>query len=534
MASRALIHHKTSRLKSLGPFYSLLPEFSEVPRKLDSVVDKAFFKALVDAKTDVREWKGIREEALSKKPDLTPREIARFKFALCNRGEFLVESYLGRPALHQWLDEKAIKMIPHMNAVELVSLLTAYGNSHTKEFYAALISQLLSEIKAEENLDVLSVGLYAINSHFNTDRKFIPLLKDPTHSKAVKDFTDIVSPKIIEKVTEFTDDQFATICAGIGKVGIGFPNIERLYNLTDNLKEDFLRRRIQRMSLENLIDVAAGFFYTNLAPDDLARAITEKITEKKSQLNYFTAVDCALALSARQPCSEELLKHINTLVKSEMAKEDYLKISTYIFNTQCKDEEILSKHMKHVIASRPIPSHNYEVLKKHKFYLERYSKHLVTDEFIQILENSGYLYNANRLLNDQEEFNNEHFENAENWFRCLRINHKSRHLHNNHEVLHFAIKPQNVAIQIALPKFHLIGKWEEDMRILKEPKRKFKISNQFENKCRWLELLGFKVIRINYQEIAENCESKEMRDKNFLDLLRPLGIEATEEKRRLK
>ena len=89
--------------------------------------------------------------------------------------------------------------------------------------------------------------------------------------------------------------------------------------------------------------------------------------------------------------------------------------------------------------------------------------------------------------------------------------------------------PQKIGIMLAMPKLHLIGKWEEDFRIVKEPQRKFKIANGFEIRCKWLELLGFKIIRMNYQEVSENSKTKNDRDKKFLEFLKPLGISPLEE-----
>ena len=95
--------------------------------------------------------------------------------------------------------------------------------------------------------------------------------------------------------------------------------------------------------------------------------------------------------------------------------------------------------------------------------------------------------------------------------------------------MHFAWMPQRIGLMVALPQFHLIGKWEEDNRIIKDSKRKFKISNSFELKCKWLELLGFNIIRMNYQEVTESNEPREVRDKKLLDLLKPLNILPTEQ-----
>jgi hypothetical protein len=527
----SLLLHKTAKLKSLSTFNKTLPEFSEVPSKIVSVVDKAFHKSLVSNVTDVKEWKPIRDEALNKQPQLTPRELARFKFSLCYRGERLVESYLGRPALHQWLDEKALNMLPHMNSIELFSLLTGYSSTMNEKFYVKLMNHLVSETKCEEDLNVLATGMYVVNSFYPVDKTLTPLVKSHVPETMIQQVSQVLVNRLLDRVTELTDDQFATICSGISRVGLGYKHIETLYPLTDALQEDLMHRRINRMSFENLIDVTSGFFWSNLAQDNIAKPLVEKILEKKEMLSYDNGFEVVQAINARQPCPEVLVKKVNELIKDGMASEDYMRITDYIFNTQCKDEELISKHLKFSLKNKPFPVHHFEALKKHQYYLKKYFKHLINDDFTEALARTGYLFDGQRLFKNTEIYENEHFLQVKTWIKTLGFENICQHLHNGHEIIDFAIKPQMVAIQVALPKYHLIGKWEEDTRIIKEPKRKFKIANHFDNKSRWLELLGFKVIRLNYQEMSENAETKGERDKNFMDFLKPLGIERTERKK---
>lgn len=525
MVTRAVLHHKSSKVKSLSAFSKALPEFFEVPSKLNSVVDKAFHKSLVMNVTDVKEWKPIRDEALNKKHDLTPRELARFKFSLCYRGERLVESYLGRPALHEWLDAKALAMLPHMNAVELISVLAAYSSTMDFNFYEKLMNLLAQESKSEDDLNVLAAGVYVVNRYYTEDRTFIPLIANKAVPELINNVTKVLSSRLIDHITELTDDQFSLICAGIGRVGLGYKNIDTLYPLSDALQEDLVARRLSRMSFHNLIDVTSGFFHSNLAQDPLAKSLIEKLQEKKSEINYDNGIELVQAINSRQICPEDLTKQVNSLIKSEMVPEDYIRLTEYIFNTNCKDETLLAGHMKMIMANKPFPLHYFDRLKRHKYHVKKYFPELVKDEFVERLEKAGYLYDGLRLIKNDEIYLNPHFLQVKKWIKCLGFDNVSQHLHNGHEIVDFAVKPQNVAIQVALPKYHLIGKWEDDLRIVKEPKRKFKIANHFEYKCRWLELLGFKVVKLNYHELSENAESKEARDKVFMDFLKPLGIE---------
>ena len=263
MASRAIIHHKNSKLKSLDVFYKLLPEFSETPSSLSSVVDKAFDKSIIRDVSDVREWKPIRDETLKQQPLLTPRELARFKFSLCNRGLSLTQSYLGRPALHDWIDSKTKQMLPHMSALELLSVISAFATASPEGLYEESINQLYKEILQDNDLGTLALSVYVVSNFYNHSSTEIPSSKKPKHSSLTARYFEIVGPMIVEKITEFSDDQFATICAGIGRASVNPMEIEVIYPIMDAVQAEILQRRGKRMSIENLVDVASGFFNNN-------------------------------------------------------------------------------------------------------------------------------------------------------------------------------------------------------------------------------------------------------------------------------
>lgn len=521
MASRTIIQHNSSALKSLQVFYKLLPEFSESPKTLNSIVDKAFNISIMQGISDVKEWKPIRDEALQTQPQLTPRELARFKFSLCYRSPLLLDSYLGRPALHSWLESKAKSLLPHMTCLELISVLTAFSSTASAEFYTEALSCLHKEIATETDLSTLAMSVYTVFTYYNHPKAPIPTIKDPAHSVFCKTFIELISPVLIDKVTEFSDDQFATICAGLGKASIEFSSIDAIYPLTDALQSDLLHRRVKRMTLDNLVDVASGFFYNNLGSDELYKGILGKVMEKRKEFNYNNAVDFAMAISQREICNKEILNITNGLIKQNMGSEDYVKISKYAVSTECKDEEILKKLVENT-TKKNMPDYEYQDIKKLQYYLNRFYKNLVTDEFIERLEKTGYLFNGGRYKTHSTEINTKQFKEFERWLQFLDQPIIGPYSYSNHDYFHWAWMPQKIGLMLAMPKYHLIGKWEVDTRIIKEPKRHYKIANSFEIRCKWLELLDFKVIRMNYQEVSENANSKTERDKNFLDFIKPL------------
>lgn len=524
MASRVVVPHKASRLKSLQTFYSLLPEFSEAPKTVVSLADKAFDKSIIQGVTDVRAWKPIRDEALALNPRLTPRELARFKFSVSYTSPLLLNTCLGRPALHQWLDTKAKEMLPHMNSLELVSVLLGYGSNVTLDFYEEIMNSLYKEILQENDLNTLAMSLYAVCNSYNPTVVSIPATKDPKHSLLCSRFVSIVSPKLIDRITEFSDDQFATICAGIGGNGVNFEDIPVAYPLVDAIETEVINRRGKRMAIENLVDVASGFFNSNLGSEDLAKLLTGKIMEKKKELNYFTGVDYALSLSQREVCNKDLLFTVNTLIKNNIETQDFLKITKYIINTECKDEDLIKKLITCINSYKFFHKSHYYDLKKLQYYLNKHLSHLVPQEFVDKVEFCGYEFIATKFLDNNLEVNTSYYKEFNNWMLYLNQSCLGPYVYSNHDWFHWAWMPQKVAIMLAMPKFHLVGKWEEDHRIIKEPKRKFKISNGFETRCKWLEMLGFKVIRINYQDLAENAVSKAQRDSNMTEFLKQLGI----------
>lgn len=501
-----------------------MPEFSELPSSLSSVVDKAFDKSIVKNVSDVREWKPIRDETLKNQPNLTPRELARFKFSLCHTGSYLTPTSLGRPALHSWIDLKAKKMFPHLNALEILSVLSAFATNSPPDLYEELLTLLYKEILEVNDLNTLAMSIYTVSHYYNYTTKYYPCYKNPKHSELSAKFFQIVTPVVIEKITEFTDDQFATICAGIGRNSVNPLQIDSIYPLVDALQAEVLARRGKRMSLENLVDVAAGFFNNNLGTEELAKLVMGKVMEKKKDLSYFTGVDFVLSVSEREICNKELVKIVNGLVKNDLATEDYMKISKYIFNTECKDEEVITSFFKSVENLPKFPEKNYQELKKLQFYLEKNLNHLVPESFLEKVEHSGYAFDAKQYLRNCLETSTKPYKEFSDWLDYLKLSFIGPYIYKNHDLVDWAWMPQKVAIMLAQPKFHLIGKWEEDNRIIKEPMRKYKVSNGFELKCKWLELLGLKVIRMNYQDIAENAVSRKDRDAKMLAFLAPLDI----------
>ena len=297
-----------------------------------------------------------------------------------------------------------------MNAIELLSVISAFVNTSSPVLYEEIMNFLCKEILEVTDLNTLALSVYVISNHYNYSSPQVPINKDTKHSSISSHFLGLISPRLINKITEFTDDQFATICAGIGRSSINPNDIDIIYPLMDAIQGEVVQRRAKRMSIENLVDVASGFFNNNLGEDVLAKLITGQIMEKRQELNYFTGVDYALSLSEREVCNKELLSAINKIVKDNIDSKDYIKISNYIINTECKDEVLIKKQLACLNSYRSYPKNNYQELKKFQYYLKKYFKHLVSDEFLEKVELCGYSFNAEHYLQNNLETSSKYFD----------------------------------------------------------------------------------------------------------------------------
>ncbi|CAG9335025.1 unnamed protein product [Blepharisma stoltei] len=529
MAVRSIIQTKHLNLKSIGAFANALPEFVEIPSNTKSLVDRAFNASIVEGQTNLKYWKDFRVEVLNKKPKYTPREFARLKWALTRSTKDFDETYLGRPVLHDWLDTEAKEMLSHMTAIELISTIGAYGSTVNDEFYETAAQLLVKELQAEENLDVISVAPYVVSNSFRHESKIIPIKIIPKQQEISVKFLEAITPLVLNRLTEFSDDQLATICGGIAGSNAPVKLRNRIHALTDSIEEEILTRRMNRMSITQMVDVVKGFTNVNLGTEKLFSNLRGKLLEKGDDLDFDSALDLGCSLSLREPISNDLQKKINSKIPitPEMKKRYLQKMSTYLFNVNSKDERMLKAYTNYIESLKYVSEYDYQYVRKMKFHIGKSFPKLLSDEFIEKYEKKGFLFMGPRLIEDIDEYQCVYMDRFKNWVTShLRYKAAAPYLYSNHESLQCAIMPQKVALFCAFPDFWLKGKYEYDDRLVKEPKLKYEFTNEFEIKCRWLELLGWKVAKLNYHDLAENVESWQERDQFLIKYLSNLGVPA--------
>lgn len=533
MAARSLVQHKPRNLKSLGAFYKALPEFSEIQTGTKSYVDKAFNASIIEGQTNLKYWKDFRTELLAKKPTLTPREFARLKFALTHSTQELEETYLGRPVLHDWIDQQTEKMLPFMTSIELVSTLSSFGKLSSPEFYEKTVNLLITEMKQEEDLDVISIAPYVVSNSYRDPLPPHPVRIDPKQQEIAVKFLQEMTPKILDRLTEFSDDQLSSICGGIAGSQASVKLRAKIHLLADSIEQEILIRRLNRFNITNLVDVVKGFANVNLGSEKLFENLRGKILEKGQDLDFDTAIDLGSSLSLREPISKELQKIINSKlsIKTDMKKKYLQKLSIYLFNTQSKDETLLRSYVDYIENLKYVNILDYQHVRKMKYHIEKVNIKLINEDYGEKLEEKGYLFIGQRLCEHNPEVESKYFDKMRNWINChLKYKCAHNYLFENHETMQFGFMPQKVALMTAFPDFSLRGKYVYDDRLVKDPKYKYQTTHEFEMKCRWLELLGFKVAKLNYHDLVENMETWQDRDQLLIGCLSNMGIPPPEPK----
>lgn len=532
MASKGIIKiaHNNQHLYSLSTFQKALPEFFDCPSKPFGIIDKAFHAALVEGNSDQKYWKGFRQEFTAKELSLAPRELSRLKFALSHKGQDLSKYVkLGRAELHSLLDKKCQDFLPHMNAIELLSAMFGFSRVTNEKIYSTAFQQLLKELDGEKDLDVLALAPY-ITAHTAIHTRYLDphRQKEVTYNRNLQILTHL-QPRFIEHIKEFTDDQLATICAGIANSNIPMLQRMELEELMDAIEEDMLHRRAKRMSAENLVDVVKAFTNINLGSDQLFDAIKENIAGKISSLSVDSCVDLGYSWSHRDKLSDSILQPINAKLKQDLSPMRYdftNRLAMYLYLTACQDKDLLSSYVKYVEAHTPIPINKYWRVRWLKLYLEAKFPNLITEEFHNKVEKESYLYRAARLSNNAPEYNSNYFERFSDVFvRQLGFDTVERYPYKNIWTIDYGFMPQKVGVYVALPDFHLVGKVAYDSRIVKEPALKYRASNFFRMRSELMKYQGWKIVEFNYYDIMENVSSVSERNSILLAALKKHNIE---------
>jgi hypothetical protein len=504
-----------------------LPEFFEVSAP-QGLVDRAFHDSIVAKNTDMKHWKAFREEFLAQHLRLTPREISRLKFALSRKGNDLsLAANFGRTPLHSKLEEDVRQYLPHMTAQELLSVMFGFSRTGKLPLYEAAYERLKEEIKEETSLDVLAIAPYVV-------AKSIPWTKRTEHwyphTAHNLDFVATVTPMLLNRLTEFSSNQLATICSGLSTMDLNPKRRLEAEELVSSIETEILYRRVSTLSGENLVDVLKSFAAINLGSDQLFSAFREKLAQTLEEVDIDAAVDLAHALTSRELLGSDVLGRFNKRLVKEMSsvRRAYVgKLAEYLFYIQTTDKPLLESFVKFVEGGL-VPLSHYTKVRDLRLWIKGRHPSIVSPLFTQMAEKKEGVFWVENLVHERPEYKTKEFLTMQGilqnnlGYQCLK-----EYTYQNLFSTDFAFMPQKLALHLAQPDFHLVGKVEYDHRIVKEPAIKYKPKHSFKMKGEALKLYGWKVVDLNYHELMEN-QSREEREKLLKDTLTKHGVQPRE------
>lgn len=517
------------QLYSLDTMNSALPEFFEVapPERL---VNKAFHDSFVEKITDMKHWKSFRTKFLdlAQNERNPPRELARLKFALTHKGDDLMEpANYGRRTLQDYLDQEVQSYIRYMTTQELLSVMFGFSRNRKPDIYLEAFERLKVEIMKEPNLDVLSVAPYIV-------ARSAPgkLMASPWYPNTDLnlDLLATVTPLLINRMTEFSSGQLATICSGLNTMNLHPKRRTGAEELVSAIEAEILYRRVETLSGENLAEVLKSFANVNLGTDQLFAAFSDKLPSTLEEIDIDAAVDLAHSLVSREMLPSEVLARFNKRLTKDMAsvRRSYVgKLAEYLFFIQTNDRPLLSNFVKFVEAA-PVPLAYYTQVRHLKLWMEPKHSALLTPLFLQNADKYSNKFWIEKCTEGNPEFKTKEFET---FFRILSRNLQYRSVkafgYENLWYTDYAFMPQKVGINLAQPDFHLIGNVVFDTRFVKEPALRYRPKHSFKMKGEALKLFGWKVVEFNYHDLMENCASREERERLIKEALTKVGIEPT-------
>lgn len=526
----ALIRHRHKFTKSLEEFYRVLPEFHQGSIESKSLVDKAVQNSILEPQTSKKFWKDFRTQFMQANPSVSPREIARLKFALTHSTEDLNPVFWGRETFHNWIDSKLSEHFSHLNATEYLSVLAAFGKFMEPEVFADTVSKLSRELKEEQKLGLYSAAPY-VSSYF------MPRPQSPVPTKpyleclqALKELFGVVCPLMEERVTELTDDQLTLALGGFEASSLKVKDREVFYPLLDAFDSDILARRTERLSAMHCIDLIRGFAAVNYVSEEAFAKLKNNVFSKTEDLEFEDLLMLGYGVTLRDELSQAEKSAIEKALKGNIQhlKSDKLELlAKYILASQTSDQEIIKQTIQRVELEKwGVSEHEFQSFRKLHFYIEKHFPKLLTEEFQEKCDRKGHLFIAENLMTENEELESKEFKLAANWIRSyMNYNCFPGYLDRNYDFIHFAFMPGNTALMLAFPHAHLKGKHFYDTRIIKEPKLKFEITNEFKTRCRWLETLGWNVLPVNYYDLVHNFDSFGDRDAFLEECLSKFGAQ---------
>lgn len=403
-----------------------------------------------------------------------------------------------------------------MNSIELLSSFAAFSPMAKTELCDLLTNYLTKEMCSETDLGVLASIPYITGSYMGKQRISYPEVPDYTRTREIVQILMKVGELLAPRITELTDDQFALLCGGLANCELPVSEVLAISSFVDCVEEEYLVRRMNRGSVENVIDVLRFMDKMNRG-EAVVGQISEIILGHKSSLNVSGAVDIGVLLSNMIKLPTNLQSELNNVISNSIGEyNDIGNLATYLFNTSCQDKQLLRKFIDKVETLKCVQVRDYQSVRKLKIYIEKKYSDILTDEFTEKLEAKKYFYTARKLLENNEELQNEMITQGFTYiqsylrFRCI-----NSYLYSDYDYVHIAWMPEKLALQFALPHYHLLGKYVPDTRLWKEPPKTYLVRNDFHIKNKWLGLLGWRVLSVNYHDLLENYPSKESRDEDI-------------------
>lgn len=519
---------KSHHLHSLSGFSTPFPEFISASVHEGNLIDEAFKSSFIDEVQDLKYWKTYRERFLTNPPTLSPREAARLKYALNYKGKDGVKyAHWGRESMNKVLDDQCKAAVEHMNAQELLSSLYGFRSLKSESLYTALYAALNKEIKTVKDLNLLAIAPYIV-SHSAINARYLPPTRAKTDtSERNLAFLEVIQDLCVDRITEFSDDQIAVLCAGLANAEIAPEKRLRMKGLLDAIEQDVVNRRVERMSAGNWVDVGKAFIRLNWGGEELFAGLRTQVETKLPSMEGDEIADLAYHLSTRAdlPAAFQSSLEANLLTRLSTVRPDFSpRLALYLFHTLSSNSELLKSFITTVEEGAVLPLRKHYPFRVFKTFLEAKHPTLLTERFIEKTYGGAHAFDMRKWVPTYSRAETVQFRLVSSQLGKLGFKMVGGYAYNNLAMVDFAKMPEQVAISLALPAYDLIGKYEADERLVKSSKREFKVNKAFSMRAELLRLKGWKVVEWNSHELAENMESASVREQFMLQSLAQAGL----------
>ena len=264
----------------------------------------------------------------------------------------------------------------------------------------------------ENDLGVLSLIPYVISKTAVHTRYLNQFRQKADTFDRNLEVVKLVAPKFQERIMELTDDQFAALSAGIANSNIPLDRRLEIEGLVDAMEQDCLNRRIERMNLDNLVDVTNAFVSLNLGSDELFTAIWSRI-DNLGTLPVDSVLDWGNSLLGRDRIDEDLIGKFTSEINSRFheLRIDYQgRLSEFIMRSLNTDETLLSNYVG-LIEGTSVPISKFYKAQIVKTYIEKKFPDLVTTNFLEKCDQYAIKFLARRMTESCPEHKSTEYEN---------------------------------------------------------------------------------------------------------------------------